>query len=186
MWQGQQEPPAADPLCGRGGGVTVLRMRRLILSLTFVLCAAQAVAHLAGETLPEDADDIVVPATIPVLDAIRFTRMDHRLILYRIDRGDAHHFGALPVALTRAVARAGEINPRPTARILWEMSELGDPAARAAYLADKAEDLRQTKARMGGNAKTANIDIDTVDALLDLVILWQATPMAGFSNGAGE
>ena len=156
-----------------------MRSSFAICLVLWVLFALPGFAHLDDEELPEGADDIVVPEVISLLDFVRFTRVDHRLLLYRLDRGDTHFVAGLPPELSRAAANAGEINPRPTGRLVWEMSEITDPSQRAAYLAQKAEILRQTLVAMRADPNTAQLDLDTVRALLDLVTLWQQDPMAG-------
>lgn len=144
--------------------------------------APVAEAHLADEQLPENADEIVIPRNIPLLDFVRFTRIDHRLVLDRLTKGDIHHVGTMTVPLTEAALKAGEIAPWPAARLVWEMADLPDASVRAAYLEEKAGSLRQSLADLVADPLADETDLDTVRALLALVTLWLRNPM----NGAGS
>lgn len=155
-----------------------MRLLFVIVSLG-VVWPSFGVAHLEDETLPDGADQIIVPEIIPLLDFVRYTRLDHRLLLYRLARGDRHVVAGLTQPLNRAAAYAGEINPRPTASLIWDMAQLSARAARERYLADELTYLTEVLAAMEANPETEQIDLDTVDALIALIRLWQMDPMAG-------
>lgn len=160
-------------------------MRRAVALIFLWLCLwlglalGAAGAHPLDEELPPDADQIVLPAVIPVLDFVRYNRVDHRILLWRLDRGDDHRVGALTPQLTEAAAAAGVQSPRAASRLVWEMSETRGLEAREAYLMQEAAKLRADLAALRQDPLATAFDRDTVRIILRFVSLWLADPING-------
>ena len=167
-------------------------MTKLIAALfcCVLFCADPLQAHEDDIPIPVDSDDLVVPTNISVLEFARLTRFDHRLVLHRmLEKGDKHHVGTMSRSLSIKALEAGRENPRAAGNLLWQMSQIAASADRAAAL--ERERLHLEQLAIDLDAKLAGMtpedearqmtqnDVDTVAALLALVLLWQNNPMDG-------
>ncbi|MEL7114267.1 MAG: hypothetical protein AAGP08_01535 [Pseudomonadota bacterium] len=148
----------------------------VLLSVTAV---GAAVAHIDDEGLPINTDDIFIPRNVALLHMIRFTRADHRLLQDRIAQGDEHHIGTMTLDLTRLTVAAGALSPRPTARLVWNMAQLNANDERAALLDETEANLMAGLAEYQADPEADPLDIEIIQALLDLIAHWKTNPMDG-------
>lgn len=180
-------------------GGKIERLCRIATIAAVLSVPLASYAHVDDEMLPPNADEIFIPQNLPLMQVVRFTRGDYRLLETRLVQGDTHHLGTMSLPLSTAAVIAGTHDPRSTARVLWEMSRQITSAERAAYLSEVESTFKAALAELGPPPPAVDPDSEAAEAespdaedlarddedrqalqaLLDLIALWQLNPMDG-------